>query len=72
MTRTLNLNWPKRSGFAWGGGRTPKEDTLEDIEKSRAARLPENRGQYIAMSHRTRGLLRRDRERYVRVYQETR
>ena len=41
-------------------------ETLEGIEESCAARLAGNQYQYSALSHRTRILLRRDKERYVR------
>ena len=47
-----------RSGFT-------SVETLESIE-SRAARLAGNHDQYRALSRRTRTLLRRDKERYVR------
>ena len=49
-----------QSGFA-------SVETLESIEESRAARLAGNHDQYRALSRRTRTLLRRDKERYVRV-----
>ncbi|MFV0264558.1 MAG: hypothetical protein ACK5JN_19375 [Kluyvera sp.] len=52
-----------RGGFA-------SEETLENIERSRAARLAGNRDQYRALSRRTRALLRRDKERYVRSLAE--
>ncbi len=42
------------------------EETLENIEESRAARLAENLDAYRSLSHRTRTLLRRDKERHVR------
>ena len=48
-----------RSGFI------PVE-TLESIEESRAARLAGDYDQYRALSRKTWGLLRRDKERYVR------
>ena len=48
-----------RSGFT-------SVQTLESIEKSRAAKLDESQDQYRALSRRTRTLLRRDKERYVR------
>ena len=48
-----------RSGVA-------SEETLECIEESRTARLAGNRDQYRALARRTRTLLRRDKERYVR------
>ena len=41
-------------------------ETLENIEKSRAARLAGSRDQYRTLSRRSRTLLRRDKERYVR------
>ena len=41
-------------------------ETLESIEESCAARLAGNRNQYRAQSCRTRTLLRREKERYVR------
>lgn len=52
-----------RSGFA-------SEETLENIEESRAARLAGDRGRYRVLSRRTRALLRRDKERYVRSLAE--
>ena len=48
-----------RSGFT-------SVKTLESIEKSRTSRLAGNHDQYRALSRRTRTLLRRDKERYVR------
>ncbi|KAG0725162.1 DNA replication licensing factor MCM4 [Chionoecetes opilio] len=45
-------------------------ETLEKIEESRAARLAGNRDQHRALSRRTRTLLRRDKERYVRSLAE--
>ena len=48
-----------RSGFT-------SVETLESIEESRAARLAGDHDQYRALSCRTRTLLRRDKERYVR------
>ena len=49
-----------RSGFT-------SVETLESIEESRAARLAGDQDQYNrALSRRTRTLLRRDKERYVR------
>ena len=48
-----------RSGFA-------SEETLECIEESRTARLSGNRDRHRALARRTRTLLRRDKERYVR------
>ena len=48
-----------RSGVA-------SEETLQSIEESRAARLAGNPDQYRTLSRRTRALLRRDKERYVR------
>ncbi len=41
-------------------------ETLENIEESRAARLAGNLDTYRSLSRRTRTLLRRDKERYVR------
>ena len=41
-------------------------ETLDSIEESRAARLAGDNDQYRALSRRTRTLLRRDKERYVR------
>ena len=41
-------------------------ETLESIEVSRAARLAGNHDQYRTLSRKTRILLRRDKERYVR------
>ena len=52
-----------RGGFA-------SAETLDSIEESRAARLAGNRDQYRALSRRTRTLLRRDKERYVRSLAE--
>ena len=40
---------------------------LECIEESRAARLDGDHDQYRALSRRARTLLRRDKERYVKV-----
>ncbi|XP_045101313.1 uncharacterized protein LOC123498214 [Portunus trituberculatus] len=48
-----------RSGFA-------SVETLDSIEESRTARLGGNRDQYRVLSCKTRALLRRDKERYVR------
>ena len=48
-----------RSGFASG-------ETLESIEESRTARLAGDRSRYRDLARRTRALLRRDKERYVR------
>ncbi|KAG0724089.1 hypothetical protein GWK47_041387 [Chionoecetes opilio] len=45
-------------------------ETLENIEESRAARHVGNQDQYRAMSPRTRTLLRRDKERDVRILAE--
>ncbi|KAG0720902.1 Transposon TX1 uncharacterized protein [Chionoecetes opilio] len=45
-------------------------ETLEKIEVSRAARLAGNRDQHRALSRRTRTLLRRDKEKYVRSLAE--
>ncbi|KAG0712996.1 TBC1 domain family member 16 [Chionoecetes opilio] len=45
-------------------------ETLEKIEESRAARLAGNRDQHRALSCRTRTLLGRDKERYVRSLAE--
>ena len=52
-------------GCVWGrqmsrGGFLSAE-TLNSIEKSRAARLAGSRDHYRALSHRTRTLLRRDK-----------
>ena len=58
------------------GGRPRSRDdfksaeTLDSIEKSRAARLAGSRDQYRALSHRTRTLLRRENEKYVRSVAE--
>ena len=41
-------------------------EMLESIEESHVARLAGDHDQYRALSHRTRTLLRRDKERYVR------
>ena len=41
-------------------------DTLESIEESRVARLARNHDQYRALSRRTRILLGKDKERFVR------
>ncbi|MEL6802745.1 MAG: reverse transcriptase domain-containing protein, partial [Bacteroidota bacterium] len=46
------------------------EEALANIEESRAARLTGSRDQYRALSRRTRALLRRDKERYVRSLAE--
>ena len=40
--------------------------TLESIEESRAARLVGDHDQYRALSCRTRTIMRKDKERYVR------
>ncbi|KAG0723665.1 Dipeptidase 3 [Chionoecetes opilio] len=48
----------------------PAEETLEKIEESRAARLAGNQDQHRALSRRTRTLLGRDKERYVRSLAE--
>ncbi|KAG0720366.1 hypothetical protein GWK47_048649 [Chionoecetes opilio] len=45
-------------------------ETLEKIEESRAARLAGNQDQHRALSRRTRTLLGRDKERYVRSLAE--
>ncbi|KAG0726185.1 LINE-1 retrotransposable element ORF2 protein [Chionoecetes opilio] len=45
-------------------------ETLEKIEESRAAGLAGNRDQHRALSRRTRTLLGRDKERYVRSLAE--
>ena len=45
-------------------------ETLNSIEESRAPRLAGNRYQYKALSHRTRALLRRDKDRHVRGFSE--
>ena len=42
-------------------------ETLESIKESRAAKLAGDHDQYRALSRRTRTLLRRDKERYVRM-----
>ena len=52
-----------RDGFA-------SAETLDSIEKSRAARLAGNQDQYRALSCRTKTLLRRDKESYVRSLAE--
>ncbi|KAG0714100.1 Tyrosyl-DNA phosphodiesterase 2 [Chionoecetes opilio] len=41
-------------------------ETLENIEESRTARHARNQDQYGSLSRRTRTLLRKDKERYVR------
>ena len=41
-------------------------EMLDSIEKSRAAKLAGSRDQYRTLTRRTRTLLRRDKERYVR------
>ena len=46
--------------------KTSLVETLESIEESRTARLAGNHDQYRALSCRTRTLLRREKERYVR------
>ena len=43
---------------------------LYSIEKSRTARLAGSRDQYRALSRRTRTLLKRNKERYVRSFAE--
>ena len=48
-----------RSGFT-------SVETLESIEESRAARVAGDHDQNSALSRRTRTLLRRDKDRYVR------
>ena len=45
-------------------------ETLGSIEKSHTDKLAGNQDQYRALSHRTRTLLRRDKERYVRSLTE--
>ena len=45
-------------------------ETLESIEESRAARLAGNQDQYRALLRRTRTLLSRDKEWYVRALAE--
>ncbi|KAG0718661.1 Transposon TX1 uncharacterized protein [Chionoecetes opilio] len=45
-------------------------ETLEKIEESRAARLAGNQDQHRALSRRTRTVLGRDKERYVRSLAE--
>ena len=45
-------------------------ETLDSIVRSCAARLTGNQDQYGALSRRTRTLLRRDKERYVRSLME--
>ena len=45
-------------------------EMLDSIEKSRAARLAGSWDQYRVLSHRTKTLLRRDKERYVRSLAE--
>ncbi|KAG0724748.1 LINE-1 retrotransposable element ORF2 protein [Chionoecetes opilio] len=45
-------------------------ETLEKIEESRAARLAGNQDQHRALSRRTRTLLGKDKERYVRSLAE--
>ncbi|KAG0712637.1 Adapter molecule Crk [Chionoecetes opilio] len=45
-------------------------ETLEKIEESRAARLAGNQDQHRALSRRTRTLLGRDKERYIRSLAE--
>ena len=60
------MHWgaPKvRSGFT-------SVEMLESIEESRAARLAGDHDQYRALSRRTRTLMRRDKERYVRGLNE--
>ena len=52
-----------RSGVA-------SEDTLRNIEESRAARLAGDLDHYRTLARRTRALLRRDKERYVRELAE--
>ena len=43
---------------------------LDSIEKNHAVRLAGNQDQYRALSRRTRTLLRRDKEKYVRSLAE--
>lgn len=45
-------------------------ETHYHIEKGCAARLAGNRDQYKALSHTIRGLLWRDKKRYVRSFAE--
>ena len=45
-------------------------ETLNSIETSRTARLDKNQDTYRVLSRRTRTLLRRDKERYVRSLKE--
>ena len=52
------VGWRPRSQ-----GGLASAETLDSIEKSRAARLAGSRDQYRALSRRTRTLLRRDKER---------
>ena len=53
---------------SWGG--FASANRLNSIEKSHISRLAGNWNQYRALSHRTRTLLRRDKERYVRSLAE--
>ena len=41
-------------------------ETLDRIEESRIARLTRNRDQYRSLSRRTKALLRKEKEGYVR------
>ena len=59
----MKLSKPPRDGVASAG-------MLENIEKGRATRLAGNWDQYRALTRRTRALLRRDKERYVRSLAE--
>ena len=45
-------------------------ETLDSIEQTRAIGLAGNRDQYRALPRRTRTLLKRDKERYVRILAE--
>ncbi len=51
----------------WSRSGVALEETLRAIEESRAARLAGNHGRYRTLSHRTRAVLRRDKEGYVRA-----
>ncbi|KAG0721028.1 hypothetical protein GWK47_047281 [Chionoecetes opilio] len=48
----------------------PRQETLGNIEESCAARLAGNQDQHRALSRRTRTLLGRDKDRYVRSLAE--
>ena len=57
-------------GHSRSQGGFASAETLDSIEKSHAARLAGSWDQYRALSCRTRTLLRRDKDRYVRSLAE--